>query len=183
MVYRAVTHGRGSSLPTLLLPFVLAAYSSSVPAAATAATPSSSAVAAIDPCLVGTWTATNVAWPALGASGLAGMTMTIQASGKTVLDFSSAAPMVFSGKDVSDQFTGTDTFTMDSAHGQTRVISPETSLHYTIADAGGTTIEPLEQPFFDGALYTCSTASLTMNLDGVVDGGAYLGGYAATFTR
>jgi hypothetical protein len=162
---------------------MLAACSSGVPTTATATKSSSSGAAAIDPCLVGTWTATDVAWPALGASGLAGMTMAIQPRGKTVLDFSSAAPMVFSDTDVSDQFTGTDTFTMDSVHGQTGVISPETSLKYEITDAGGTAIEPLEQPFFDAALYTCSSTSLTMNFDGVVDGGAYLEGYAATFTR
>jgi hypothetical protein len=132
---------------------------------------------------MGTWTATNVAMPAGGISGFAGMTMTIQASGKTVLNFSNAAPMVLSDKNVSDQFTGSDTFTIDSVHGQTAVISSETSLNYTITGPSGTATEPLEQPFFDGALYTCFSTSLTMNFDGVVDGGAYLEGYAATFTR
>jgi hypothetical protein len=162
---------------------MLVACSSGVPTTATATKSSSGTAAAIDPCLVGTWTATNVAWPALGASGFAGMTMTIQASGKTVLGFSKAAPMVFSDKDVSDQFIGTDTFTMDSVHEHTGVISPETSRKYTITGPRGTATEPLEQPFFDAALYTCSSTSLTMNFDGVVDGGAYLQGYAATFTR
>jgi hypothetical protein len=72
---------------------------------------------------------------------------------------------------------------MDSVHGQTSVISPETSLNHTITGAGGTATEPLEQPFFDAALYTCTSTSLTMSFDGVVDGGAYLQGYAAVFTR
>jgi hypothetical protein len=178
-----VARGRRFSLSPLLLPLMLAACSSGVPATATATKSSSSAAVLIDSCLVGTWTATNVAMSAGGISGFAGMTMTIQASGKTVLDLSNAAPMVFSDKDVSDQFTGTDTFTMDSVHGQTGVISPETSLNHAITGLDGTATEPLEQPFFDAALYTCSSTSLTMNFDGVVDGGAYLEGYAATFTR
>ncbi len=173
---------RGRCLLALLLPLGAAACGSGTTATTAPTSSSSGAVATIDSCLVGTWTATSVTLLAGEASGLAGMTMTIQSGGKTVLDLSNATPMDIPDAGTTNTFTGTDTFTMTSGQGQTDITTDQTNLDYTIASPGGGATKPLGEPFFDASTYTCSSTSLTMNFN-VGQEGTYLTGYVATFTK
>ncbi|HEY4227437.1 MAG TPA: hypothetical protein VGM49_03795 [Candidatus Limnocylindrales bacterium] len=150
---------------------VLACSGCSTSSAGATASPSATSVAAVDPCLVGTWTTVALSEnspvndESIAYSGGAGEVFTITAQGDMTIDTHAAQPVVFvsAGETFSATVTGTGQGTLktttapEASHGTfTYAPSATDTMTTTSFDSGGGALGPPRPNSPFTAVYTCT---------------------------
>jgi hypothetical protein len=153
---------------------VAACGGSAIPSPSATSSPSATVAAAVDPCLVGTWTTVgqNQNSPAndeqITYSGGAGEVFTIDAQGGVTIDTHAARPVVF--KSAGETFTATVTGTgrgslTTATSGTSRVFSFTPSADDTrktaSVDSTGAELGPPRPDSAFSAVYTCAPGRFT----------------------